>query len=73
MKIRKGDKWTTIFSTKYSHFKYQVMPFGLSNFLTSLQCYINKILAEKLDVFLIIYLNDIMIYTNEADHIDFIW
>ena len=42
------------------------MSFELSNALASFQGYINKILAEKLDVFLIVYLDDILIYTVDA-------
>ena len=38
------------------------MPFGLSNASTSFQSYINKILAKKLNIFVIIYLNNIFIY-----------
>ena len=41
------------------------MPFGLSNALANFQGYINKILAEKLDIFVIIYLNNILIYTKD--------
>ena len=40
------------------------MLFGLFNFLASFQDYINKILAKKLDIFAIIYLNNIFIYTK---------
>ena len=40
------------------------MPFGLSNTPTSSQGYINKILAKKLDIFVIVYLHDIFIYTK---------
>ena len=43
------------------------MPFGLSNAPASFQGYINKILPEKLDVFIIVYLDYILIYTeNES-------
>ena len=66
MRIREGNEWKTAFQTKYSHFEYQVMSFGFSNALASFQGYVNKILAEKLDIFVIVYLNDILIYTKDA-------
>ena len=65
MKIYKGDEWKTAFQTRYDYFKYQVMAFGLSNALATFQGYINKIQAEKLDIFIIIYLDDILIYTKD--------
>ncbi len=40
------------------------MLFRLTNALTTFQGYINKILAEKHDVFIIVFLNDILIYTK---------
>ncbi len=64
MRIRGGDEWKTAFRTRYGHFKYQVMPFGLSNAPASFQGYINKIPAEKIDIFVIVYLDDILIYTE---------
>ena len=41
------------------------MPFGLTNVLGSFQGYVNKILAEKLNIFVIVYLDDILIYTKD--------
>ena len=41
------------------------MPFGLSNALATFQGYVNKILAEKLDIFVVVYLDDILIYTED--------
>ncbi len=52
------------FKTRYGHFKYPVMPWGLTNTVATFQGYINKILAEKLDVSVIVYFNDILIYTK---------
>ena len=64
MRIREGNEWKTAFRTRYGHFEYQVMPFVLSNAPASFQGYINKILAKKLDIFVIFYLDDILIYTD---------
>ena len=61
MKIREGDKWKTAFRTRYGQFEYQVMPFGLYNAPASFQGYINKILAEELDIFVILYFDDFLI------------
>ena len=66
MRIHEGDESKTTFRTRYGHFKYQVISFGLSNTPATFQRYVNKILAEKLDIFIIVYLNDILIYINDA-------
>ncbi len=70
MRIWEGDKWKTVFRTRYSHFKYQVMPFGLSNALASFQGWINKIFAEKLDIFVVVYLDDILIYIKDSSQLN---
>lgn len=51
------------------------MLFGLINALATFQGYINKILAEKLDIFVIVYFNDIFIYTEneEKEHVEAVW
>ena len=53
------------FKTWYGHFEYQVIPFGISNALATFQGYVSKILAEKLDIFVIVYLDNILIYTKD--------
>ena len=65
MRICEGNEWKIAFQIRYGHFEYQVMFFGLSNAPTTFQGYVNKILAEKLDIFVIIYLDDILIYTED--------
>lgn len=47
--------------------------FGLSNTSASFEGYINKILAEKLDIFVIVNLDNILIYTDEVIYINSIW
>ncbi len=70
MKIREGDKWKTAFRTRYGHFEYQVIPFGLSNAQASFQRYINNILANKLHIFVIVYLDNILVYTEDAGQLN---
>lgn len=50
--------------TRYGLFKHQVIHFVLSNALASFQGYVDKILAKKLDVFVIIYVDYILIYAE---------
>ena len=45
------------------------MPFGLSNTPALFQGYVKKILAEKLDIFVIVYLDDILIYTEDPSQL----
>ena len=66
MRIKEGDKWKTAFRTWYGYYEYQVMLFGLFNAPASFQSYINKIFAEKLDIFVIVYLDNIFIYTEDS-------
>jgi hypothetical protein len=54
-----------VFNTRYSFFETLVIPFGLSNALATFQIRINKILYLYLDVFYIIYINDILVYSND--------
>ena len=65
MRFREGDEWKTAFWTRYGHFEYQVMPFSLSNAPATFQEYVNKILAEKLNILVIVYLDDILIYIKD--------
>ena len=75
MRIRKKDEWKTVFRTRYGYFEYQVMLFVLTNALANFQGYINKIFVEKFDIFVILYLDDILIYTddNGDGHIAAVW
>ena len=55
--------------TCYSSFEWLIMPFGLTNAPTSFQHFMNDIFSDLLDVSMIIYLDDILIYSNNpVDH-----
>ena len=69
IRIRKGDEWKTAFRTRYGQFEYQVMPFGLANAPATFQSYVNKALKPYLDIFCVVYLDDVLIYSEtEKEH-----
>ena len=69
IRIKRGDEWKTAFRTRYGHFEYQVMPFELANAPATFQAYINKALRGLVDVICVVYLDDILIFSeNPAEH-----
>jgi len=62
--IANGDKWKTAFRICYKLFKWSVMPFGLTNTSMAFQRFINNIFSDLLDVCVVIYQDDILIYSN---------
>lgn len=70
IRIRTGEEWKTAFRTRYGHFEYLVMPFGLTNAPATCMRLMNDILREFLDVFVIAYLDDILVFSKEEqEHI----
>ncbi|KAF8675323.1 hypothetical protein RHS04_06715 [Rhizoctonia solani] len=63
--VKEGDKWKTAFQTKYSLYKSLVMTFGLTKAPAAFQHFMNKLFKDLLDVCLIIYLDNILIYSKD--------
>ena len=59
LRIKEGDEWETAFCTRYGHYEYKVMPFGLVNALATFQAMMNTILRNFLDHWIVIYVDDI--------------
>jgi len=64
VRITEGEEWKTAFCTRYRSYEWLVMPFGLTNAPSAFQHLINEIFANMLDVWTVIYLDDILIYSD---------
>ena len=64
IRMAEGEKWKTVFRTRYGFFESLIMNFGLCGAPSSFQNYINDILHEHLDTFCSAYINDILIYSK---------
>ena len=70
LRIALGHEFKTAFRTRYGHFEYLVMPFGLTGAPSTFQSYINDIIHDCLDRFAVAYMDDILIYSNSLqEHI----
>ncbi len=67
VQMKEGEEWKTAFQTRYRHYKYTVMLFGLKNAPVTFQRLINDMLREYLDDFAITYLDDILIYSDDLE------
>jgi len=69
LRMAEGEEWKTAFRCRYGLFEYNVMPFGLCNAPGTFQHYMNDTFRDFLDKFLIIYLDDLLIYSDTlAEH-----
>ena len=67
IQIREGDEWKTAFRTCYGSFEWCVIPFGLTNAPAAFQRFMNDIFSDMLDVCILIYLDDILIYLDNME------
>jgi hypothetical protein len=69
MKIRPSDIPKTVFSTRYGLYEFTIMSFGLTNAPSYFMNMMNKMFMEYLDKFVVVFIDDIMIYSkNGGEH-----
>ena len=67
MKIREGDIPKTAFVTRYGQFEYTVVSFGLTNAPAYFMNMMNKVFMDELDQFMVVFIDDILIYSATAE------
>ncbi|GKB21117.1 putative nucleotidyltransferase, ribonuclease H [Tanacetum coccineum] len=69
LRVHDDDISKTLFRTRYGHFKFTVMPFVLTNAPVVFMDLMNRVYKPYLDKFVIVFIDDILIYSNtKEDH-----
>ena len=63
LRVREVDIPKTLFKMRYGHFKFMLMPFGLTNTLAAFMDLMHRVFQPYLDKFVVVFVDDILIYS----------
>ena len=67
LRIQEADIHKTTFCTRYGHFEFTVVPFGLTNAPSVFMSLMNGVFRTYLEKFVVVFLDDILVYSNTAE------
>jgi len=67
VRIAAGQEWKTTFRTQYGSFEFLFMPMGLTNAPATFQHFMNDIFQDMSDIFVVVYLDDILVYSDSEE------
>ena len=67
MKIKEEDVPKSAFHIRYRHYEFLMMPFSLTNALAAFIDLMNRVFKEYLDQFIIVFIDDILVYSRSED------
>jgi hypothetical protein len=67
IRMTREDEAKTACKTHHGHFQFRVMSFGLTNAPTTFHCFMNSIFADYVRKFVLVFMNDILIFSKTLD------
>ena len=70
LRIKDADVHKTMFRTRYGHYEFLVMLFGLTNAPTAFMDLMNRVCRPYVDQFIVVFIDDIFVYSKDREDYD---